>query len=239
MFNTKEKKEKGARKDQVILKSFNLSTAQSGTGGFTLVEMIVSLAIFAVVAVVALGALIKIIDANNKAQTLQSAMTNVSFGLETMSRELRVGTEYDCQNSSSASVPSSLSSVTACTGLDQTPSGALIAFNSSSMDNASVPPCNLIYAYQFIQDPNNSSAWIINKAQQVRCGSDNANTIGDASSPFEPILDPSVIITGYHLQVSGGTYPMVFLSLTGYSGVAERQKSYFDVQTAISSRTRQ
>ena len=80
-----------------VTKSQSFPKAQSfNLRGFTLVEMIVSLGIFAVVAVVALGALVRIMTANQKAQTLQSAMTNISFALESMSRELRSGITYHC-----------------------------------------------------------------------------------------------------------------------------------------------
>ena len=61
---------------------------------FSLVEMIVSMAIFSVVAVIALGALTKIIASNRKAQSLQSSITNLNFMLDSMSRELRVGAYY-------------------------------------------------------------------------------------------------------------------------------------------------
>jgi prepilin-type N-terminal cleavage/methylation domain-containing protein len=64
--------------------------------GFTLVEMIISLAIFTVVAVVAIGALLKITDANRKSITLKTTINNLNFALESMSREMRVGSDYSC-----------------------------------------------------------------------------------------------------------------------------------------------
>ena len=46
--------------------------------GFTLIEIIVSLGLFAIVAIVAAGALLKILDSNKKAQSIQNTMTNLS-----------------------------------------------------------------------------------------------------------------------------------------------------------------
>lgn len=62
--------------------------------GFTLVEVMVSMAIFAFVMVVAVGAFIRILDLNRRAQDIQTAMNNVSFSLEMMTRELRTGSDY-------------------------------------------------------------------------------------------------------------------------------------------------
>ena len=62
--------------------------------GFTLVEMVVSLGIFSLVMVVAMGAFLKITDVNKRAQNVKNAVNNVNFTLEAMSRELRTGSEY-------------------------------------------------------------------------------------------------------------------------------------------------
>jgi prepilin-type N-terminal cleavage/methylation domain-containing protein len=66
--------------------------------GFSLVEMIVSIAVFAVVVTIAVGALLMLIASNEKLQEEQSVMTNLSFALDSMTREIRTGTEYYCAN---------------------------------------------------------------------------------------------------------------------------------------------
>ncbi|MES2216744.1 MAG: type II secretion system protein, partial [Patescibacteria group bacterium] len=82
---------------------------------FTLVEMIVALGIFSIVAVVALGALVKILSVNQKAQTLHQAMTNLNFSLESISRELRTGASLHCESGSTLNIPGwQLSSTLAC-----------------------------------------------------------------------------------------------------------------------------
>ena len=62
--------------------------------GFSLIEIMVSLAIFAMVVVVATGALLTTIDATKKAQSLQTVLTNLNLTLEGMSREIRTGSGY-------------------------------------------------------------------------------------------------------------------------------------------------
>lgn len=66
--------------------------------GFSLIEIMVSLAIFAIVVVVATGALLTTIDATKKAQATQTVLTNLNLALEGMTREIRVGSNYTVEN---------------------------------------------------------------------------------------------------------------------------------------------
>src|SRR3989344_8318173 len=70
--------------------------SKSGKGGFTLIEMIVSIALFAVVMTVAVGALLSLTGANKKAQALQSVMNNLNISVDSMVRNIRMGREYNC-----------------------------------------------------------------------------------------------------------------------------------------------
>jgi len=65
--------------------------------GFTLVELLVSTAIFAVVMTISVGALLSLADANKKAQAIKSVMNNLNFALESMARNMRVGFDYHCE----------------------------------------------------------------------------------------------------------------------------------------------
>lgn len=67
-----------------------------GTKGFTLIEVLVSVSIFAVVMLVATGSVFAIVQANKKTHTLKSVMTNLNFALESMARDIRVGKGYVC-----------------------------------------------------------------------------------------------------------------------------------------------
>ena len=64
--------------------------------GFTLIEMMVAVALFSIVMTISVGSLLSLVDANRKAQSLKSVMNNLNFALENMSRTMRVGTNYDC-----------------------------------------------------------------------------------------------------------------------------------------------
>jgi prepilin-type N-terminal cleavage/methylation domain-containing protein len=78
----------------------NLSLAyhskKRGTKGFTLVEMLVSVAIFTFVMLIATSTIFTIIDSNKKAEALKSVMDNLNFALESMTRNIRTGSGYVC-----------------------------------------------------------------------------------------------------------------------------------------------
>src|SRR3989344_8593552 len=64
--------------------------------GFTLVEMMVSVALFATVISVALPTMIVVMKASARAQALQTTIDNTSFALDAMSRQVRLGKDYRC-----------------------------------------------------------------------------------------------------------------------------------------------
>ena len=57
--------------------------------------MLVSIALFAIVMVVCVGALLSLVGANKKAQALESVMNNLNISLDDMARSIREGTNYD------------------------------------------------------------------------------------------------------------------------------------------------
>lgn len=66
--------------------------------GFTLIEIMVSLSIFAIVMVVALGTLLVLVRASAVAQASQEVTNNLSFALDSMTRDIRTGYSYYCDN---------------------------------------------------------------------------------------------------------------------------------------------
>ena len=66
--------------------------------GFSLIEMIVAVALFAVVMLVAVGALLALVDANRKARALESVMNNLNITLDSMVRAMRMGSAFNCNS---------------------------------------------------------------------------------------------------------------------------------------------
>lgn len=206
--------------------------------GFTLIEMIVSLAIFTIVAVVAVGAFLKVIDANKKSQSLKTATNNINFALESMTREMRVGSVYTCL----PTVPSTGATVgVASNGLGTScASGAGVVFKSSKTypPAPATPTCNLLHAYIFAPLASPAVGYTLYKAQQNTC----TDVLQYNNTIFTPVISPDAIIDGYNFQVTTasnsttGPQPRAMLRIKGHTGIKERNKTFFDVQTTISQR---
>ncbi len=66
--------------------------------GFTLIEVITALSIFAVIMTISMGSIVGIFDANRKSESLKTVLDNLNFTIESMSREIRFGKNYFCTN---------------------------------------------------------------------------------------------------------------------------------------------
>jgi prepilin-type N-terminal cleavage/methylation domain-containing protein len=71
--------------------------------GYTLVELLVAVSIFALVMLTATAAYLSFINYNRVAQTSSSVINSLSFTIDTMAREIRTGTEFTCLGSCSLS----------------------------------------------------------------------------------------------------------------------------------------
>ena len=88
------------------MRMFPTDKKKLDTRGFSLVELMVSLSVFSIVMVVSVGTLLIMIDINAKAQALYSSMTNLSFALDSMTREIRTGYHYYCKTSTNSDTES-------------------------------------------------------------------------------------------------------------------------------------
>lgn len=65
--------------------------------GFSLVELMVSIGLFAFVSSIATGAYLVMLSVNREAQANATGINNVSFALENMVRTIRTGRNYYCE----------------------------------------------------------------------------------------------------------------------------------------------
>lgn len=66
--------------------------------GYTLLEMVVAVGVFSMVMLVATGSYLTLINLDRESRSTTDVMTNLSFVVESMSREIRTGTAYRCDN---------------------------------------------------------------------------------------------------------------------------------------------
>jgi prepilin-type N-terminal cleavage/methylation domain-containing protein len=69
--------------------------------GFTLLEMLVAVGVFTVVAMFSVGSLLSITQAQRKAVALQTVQDNLRFGIDIMMKDMRTGSNYHCSDASS------------------------------------------------------------------------------------------------------------------------------------------
>ncbi len=61
-----------------------------------MIELIVSIFIFSIVMTISIGALVQSLDANRKTQSLETVLNNLNVVLDTMTKNIAVGTHYEC-----------------------------------------------------------------------------------------------------------------------------------------------
>ncbi len=64
--------------------------------GFTLIEIMVSVSVFAVVMLMVSSSVYTVFDSNRKSQSLRAVMDNLNLSLEAMTRTIRFGKDYHC-----------------------------------------------------------------------------------------------------------------------------------------------
>jgi prepilin-type N-terminal cleavage/methylation domain-containing protein len=64
--------------------------------GYTLLEMIVAVGIFAIVMLAATGAYLSLIQLDRHARAVNDVANNLSFAVDSMARSIRTGSDYDC-----------------------------------------------------------------------------------------------------------------------------------------------
>lgn len=72
-------------------------TLRPGTArGFTLLELLVSVALFTIVVTIVMAAYVNLISLDRKARATGDLVSNLSFVVESMSRSMRTGKDYSC-----------------------------------------------------------------------------------------------------------------------------------------------
>ncbi len=219
------------------------TASTSTTAGFTLIEIIVSMAVFIVVATIAVGAFLKILSANKQAQSIETAMNNADFALDSMSRDLRVGYGYTCYDDYNYPNGNSISiGKNACNSINLSilfgsstnlTTYPTIAFYSSESPNGWSCSQPAIHAYRY-----NPSTKILEKSEESQC---NDTVIGDGNSPFVPLTATSsgFAIQTFGFSVGGVTSPQqpkVLIYLKAAAGSNLQNQTSFTVQTSVSQR---
>jgi prepilin-type N-terminal cleavage/methylation domain-containing protein len=148
--------------------------------GFTLIEMMVSVAIFSVVMVIALGALLAISTSDRKAESLKAVINNLNFAVDSMSRSIRTGNSWGCDVNHTLSPVAGADCNTSGVGANE------IVFTSSA---------GIVTYYRLeslTTDPANAAAVCNQVSPNVGCIAKSIN--GGIAGSWLPITSPEVVI---------------------------------------------
>ena len=189
--------------------------------GFTLLELIVALAVFSVVMLIGTGAVLSALSTNKKAQSVQLIMNNLNFALESITRTMRTGTVYHCQNNITRVTPS-IDAPRDCS------SGANAVAFEPALGSPSSPSDQVVYRAN--THPTVSGAFQIERSV-------------DGAATFVPITALEVVIENLQFYVTDtATAPTnvnqarAVIVLHGYAAVDPRQSTPFNIQTSVTQR---
>jgi prepilin-type N-terminal cleavage/methylation domain-containing protein len=174
--------------------------------GFTLVELLIAMAIFMVIVTISMGSIISILDAGRKARALKSVMTNLNFTFETLSRDLKFGRSYYCGVATGQTwTPQN------CTGSGASPESAITFVTSEGVPT--------IYRLN---------------GTQLEKSTDYGATYVGITSPEIVIEDVKFFVFGS--GTGDDAQPRVLILVRGYAGGKPTAQSRFVLQTTISQR---
>ncbi len=200
---------KGGRKARFPYTLFSIPDTRSRRG-FTLVEMLVAVALFSVVMLTAGVTLVSLVYANRKAQAIQSTMNNLNIALDGMVRSIRSGSNYRC------------GSQTTSPG-DCARGGTVIYFTPFGGD-----PKKLNQDWAYIYNP---STGVISKTTDG-----NINDAIPIIAPEVTIASMTFYVVGTAPESLGDTLqPKVVITLRGTAGVqGATTRTNFNIQaTAV------
>ncbi len=190
------------------------------TRGFTLVELMVSISLFAVIMTISMGSIIGVFDTNKKSQSLRAVMDNLNFTLEVMTRTIRFGTNYHCNADVGTPTATRDCSISDTVTLN----GSTSQFVSSSLAITNSEGVLVVYRLS---------------------GGRISRTVG--SEPAYFLTSPDVTITNLSFRVIGTdkfsvnqdiSQPQVIITVGGYAGssIKPSSQSSFTLQTSVSQR---
>lgn len=200
---------------------------QNKTRGFTLIEMMISVGLFTVVMVMALGVIASIIDGNKKAQAINTVANNLNFAVDSMVRDIKTGYAYSCGGISSVSELKSRQNEVPGTTVGHICNGSVAAPALALISTISGPERAVEYYYDPIQKS------IMKNICSPTCGIPLGYMVR--------VTSPEIEITNFQLYVSNPpsedvTQPGVLLILSGTVKGSATPASNFNIQTFISQR---
>ncbi|HVZ75812.1 MAG TPA: type II secretion system protein [Candidatus Paceibacterota bacterium] len=214
--------------------------------GFTLIELMVSVAIFSVVMTLALGSLLSISTAERKAETIRTAVSNLSFALDSMTRSIRTGINYHCGISGTVTSPQDCGYSGDNPYSSGQPYFAFQGIPGSLQGCAQGTVCTV--EYQLVSTASGCGQ----TGATAGCIKRRITNTASYDSGWLQITSPDVFITNLTFYTIGSCasnpssgcnsgaadafQPKVAITLSGYAQVSDTQQSAFNIQTTVTQR---
>lgn len=184
--------------------------------GFSLVEMLVAIGIFMTIVTIAVSALISIIGANKRAQAIKNTVDSVNFVVESMSRDLRGGRNYDCL--STKKIDGEIK--------DCRSGGAGMEYTNSSGNT-------VIYTFNNSIDSDD-----ILVRETIKNGEKIPPETLISKESGVKLDNMTFFVIGADNEGNGGTQPRVIITASGKIETKDGTGSSFNLQTTVSQRER-
>jgi len=170
-----------------------------------------------VVMTLSVGCLLVLIDANARAQNMQQVMTNITFALDSMTREIRTGRSFYCVNYDMA----------------------------GDLPETSMSDCNGAYYLSIVEGGESLTSGADNSRITFRYNNVDQTVerrIGDSS--WYPITSPGVTVTDMYFYVTDTdlgrdgdeSQASVTIYIEGFAGELETTESSFAIETTVTKR---
>lgn len=196
----------------------------SQSGGYTIIETMISVTLFMIITTLGLGALLNANLLHNKTGDMRSIMDNLSFVMEDMSRNIRIGYTYHCLIAGETSIPDPLTPQSCAQGYG-------IAFEMPGGD----PDSNADEWAYYVIGTANPDGTITRKLFKTTDGTAAGATqltpnevVIDSITPVQ-VLGAEGPATGNHQQ------PFVIIRLSGTITFKDTVTP-FSIQTSVSQR---
>lgn len=211
-------------------KSCILTPRAAEARGFTLIELMVAVALFAVVMIISITSLTSVINADRKAQSVQSAVNSLDFALDDLVRTVRTGTDFHCSALGSYSNVSQPSGDNDCFPYNSSPYLAVLAHQGDDAGNTVV--------YQWSANCDGRADYVVNGVAHGCIEKSN-----DAAAPnsFKPLTPPDVSVDDMQVFMTGsasadGLQPRAFILVTAHVNLVNGGKTTLHLQTSITQR---
>ncbi len=176
--------------------------------GFTLLEMLIAVSVFATAATMSAGTLLAVSDAQQKILTLRITQDNLGYVFDTMGKEIRTGASYHCG-----------------IGVDDFSTTPRDCFDGG-------------LSFTFLSGGNKVTYQIrAGRMERVFMGGTPSQAISVLTPSGMTITNLKFYVWGSPPATSGDIYqPRALIIVQGTAGVKERTKSSINIQTMISQR---